>query len=106
MDTVADVDAAATDPIPRVPLSDFQRDAAEHIKRLKVTGDVAALTVDGRPEVVVLSVAAYQHLLDEAESAYSLDRVRQGLADVDAGRVQPAAVVFDELYARFGIKRP
>ena len=91
--------------VPTVPLADFQRNAPEHVTRLKATGEPEVLTVDGRPEVVVQSAASYQALLDDAELAHSLQRIRLGLADLEAGRVQPANVVFDELFARFGIDR-
>lgn len=88
-----------------VPLADFQQNPAEHITRLKATGEPEVLTVDGRPEVVVQSAESYQTLRDEAELAYSLQRIRLALADVEAGRVQSADVVFDELAARFNIGR-
>src|SRR3712207_7362838 len=40
------------------PLSDFTRDAAAAIRRLKETGQPEVLTVDGKPAVVVQDAAA------------------------------------------------
>lgn len=45
-------------------LSDFQRNAREHIERLKRTGRPSVLTVNGSAEIVVQDVASYQEVLD------------------------------------------
>ncbi len=103
MDTVADAAVKAADAIPRVPLADFQRDAAGHVSRLTQTGEPAILTVDGRPELVVQSAAAYQALLDDLDLARSTEAIGRSLDDVRAGRVRPAEEVFQELAAQFGI---
>ena len=104
MDNAAD--AIAVDPIaviPRVALADFHRDPADHVARLSRTGEPEVLTVDGRPELVVQSTAAYQALLDKAESVDSLQAIRQSWDQMQAGCTRPAEAFFREFAAEHGI---
>jgi prevent-host-death family protein len=53
-----------------IPLTDFKRRTSEYLERLKETGGPLVLTVNGKPEVVLLDPAEYQKivkLLDPAE---------------------------------------
>ena len=45
---------------------------------------------NGKAEVVVQEAEAYQHLLDIAAHADAAEGIRQGLEDVEKGRVRPA----------------
>lgn len=47
-----------------VPLTDFKRRTTEFVERLKRTGGPMVLTVNGKPEIVVLDPAAYQRMRD------------------------------------------
>jgi prevent-host-death family protein len=51
-----------------VSLTDFQRNAKQHIERLRDTGKPQILTVNGRAEIVIQDAASYQRLLDQAEA--------------------------------------
>ena len=51
------------------PLSDFKRKTGELLDHLKGTGRPILLTLNGRPQVVVLDAAAYQRMLDELQEA-------------------------------------
>ena len=95
--------AIASTAAPTVPLADFQRDAADHVARLKQSGEAAVLTVDGRPELVVQSAAAYQALLDKVESIEALEAIRQSWHQMEAGRTRPAEAFFREFAAARGI---
>jgi PHD/YefM family antitoxin component YafN of YafNO toxin-antitoxin module len=53
---------------------------------LKETGDLVVLTINGKAELVVQDAAAYQKLRQLAEEARVLDGIRQGIADMNAGR--------------------
>jgi PHD/YefM family antitoxin component YafN of YafNO toxin-antitoxin module len=55
-------------------LSDFQRNAKDHIRKLKRSGKPAVLTVNGEAEVVVQSAEAYQKLLDDPDHTRVLQR--------------------------------
>jgi PHD/YefM family antitoxin component YafN of YafNO toxin-antitoxin module len=60
-------------------LSDFQRNAKDHIRKLKESGKPAVLTVNGEAEVVVQSAEAYQKLLDDRELLNSIRSISRGL---------------------------
>jgi len=45
------------------PLTDFNRNAKAHLKRLRRTGRPELLTVNGKAEVVVQSAPAYERLI-------------------------------------------
>jgi len=87
------------------PLTTFRNNSVKMIKQLKKTGRPIVLTVNGKAEAAVLSAAALQHLLDLAALADEREGVRQGDADVAAGRVRPADEVFAEMRARYAIPR-
>jgi PHD/YefM family antitoxin component YafN of YafNO toxin-antitoxin module len=71
-------------------LSDFQRNTKTHITRLKKSGEPAVLTVNGQAELVVLSAAAYQKLVDEMELLENLAAIQQGMAEAEKGEGMPA----------------
>ena len=66
-------------------LSDFQRNARDHIRKLKKTGKPVVLTVNGQAEVVVQSAEAYQKLLDNQELLESLRGISRGLEQAKRG---------------------
>lgn len=84
-------------------LSDFQRNAREHIERLKKTGRPQVLTVNGKAEVVVQDAASYQKLLDLVEHAETIAGIRRGLDDISAGRTRSAKAFLEEMQSKLGI---
>jgi len=46
-----------------VPLTDFKRKTCEFLERLKETGGPLVLTVNGKPEVILLDPAEYQRIV-------------------------------------------
>ena len=66
-------------------LSDFQRNAKDHIRKLKASGKPAVLTVNGQAEVVVQSAAAYQKLLEDHELLDSIRSISRGLEQAKRG---------------------
>lgn len=87
------------------PLAAFRENPAELIDQLKATHRAITLTIDGKPEVILLHPAEYQRLLDLAALANEDEALRQGLEDIAAGRTRPAREVFDELRKEYGIPR-
>src|SRR3954462_13639800 len=85
-------------------LSEFQRNARAHIRRLKKTGKPEVLTVNGRAEVIVQDAASYQRLLDDLEEAQSLRDVRVGLEQANRNEGRPMRKVLEEIAARAGVK--
>jgi prevent-host-death family protein len=49
------------------PLSDFRRRTPQFVRKLKETGRPMVLTLNGRPELVVLDATVYQRLLTRLE---------------------------------------
>ena len=87
------------------PLTTFRNNSVKMMKQLKKTGRPIVLTVNGRTEAVVQSSESYQRLLDIAAAADIHEAIRQGDADVAAGRTRPAAEVFAEMRTRHAIPR-
>ncbi len=54
-----------------LPLTDFKRRTNEFVDRLKSTHQPLVLTINGKPEIVVLDAAAYQRLHDRLEELES-----------------------------------
>jgi PHD/YefM family antitoxin component YafN of YafNO toxin-antitoxin module len=67
-------------------LTDFQRNASGHIKRLKDSGLPEVLTVKGRAELVVQTADAYQALVNRLELYESAAAITRGLHDISEGR--------------------
>lgn len=86
-------------------LSFFRRKAATFASLLKKNNRPLILTHKGKPELVVQSAAAYQHLLDLAARQDAMEGIRQGLEDATSGRTRPARAALAEFRARHGIPR-
>ncbi len=90
-------------------LTKFKRQTAEYLERLHESGEPLVLTVNGKAQVVVQDAAAYQKLLDaaaKAEREETIAAVREGLADVKAGRTKPARETLVKLAKKYGIRTP
>ena len=88
-------------------LTNFNRETPKYLTRLKKSGEPLVLTVKGKAELVVIDPATYQELVDEATASdkeQTLAAIREGLADLDAGRMVSAEEAFAELAQRTGLK--
>jgi prevent-host-death family protein len=81
-------------------LSNFKRETAKFVERLKESGQPVVLTINGKAELVVQDAASYQRLLNLAERIESLESLRQSLADADAGRTRPMRKAVKSLGSR------
>jgi len=87
-------------------LTSFKRQTAEYLERLQETGEPLVLTVNGKAQVVVQDAAAYQKLAEAAaktEREETIAAIREGLADVAAGRTKPARAALNRLAKKYGI---
>ena len=82
------------------PLTEFKRDTARFVSRLKDTGRPSVLTVNGRPELVVMDARAWQEVQDLLDYAGAVTGIRTGLEQARAGRGVRASTFFDEFAAR------
>ncbi len=76
-------------------LTDFKKNTPDFIRQMKETGEPIVLTINGKAELVVQGVDAYQKLREIVEEAQVLEGIRQGLEDMKAGRT----VSLDDLRA-------
>ena len=84
-------------------LSDFQRNAKDHIRKLKESGKPAILTVNGEAEVVIQSAEAYQKLLDDRELLDSIRGISRGLEQAKRGEGRPMREFLEALAKGHGI---
>jgi prevent-host-death family protein len=84
-------------------LSSFKRKSAEFIQQMKETGKPIVLTVNGKAEVVVQDAVSYQKLLDMMEYLEAIAGIKEGLADVNAGRTRSLADFQQAMQEKYGI---
>ena len=76
------------------PLTEFKRDTGRFVSRLKESGRPAVLTVNGRPELVVMDARAWQDMQDLFEYASAVAGIRKGLDQVRDAQGIRAATYF------------
>jgi prevent-host-death family protein len=87
-------------------LTNFKRQTSAYLERLHKTGEPVVLTVNGKAQLVVQDAGAYQKLIEAAAKAdreETVAAIREGLADVKAGRTKPARAVLKALGRKYGI---
>ena len=84
------------------PVTDFNRNTKQHIRRLKETGKPEILTVNGHAEIVVQSAEGYQKLVDAAELSESLAGIRRGLDQAKRGEGEPMRKFLKKLAEKHG----
>jgi len=79
------------------PLTEFKRDTARFAGELRASGRPAVLTVNGRPELVVMAAGAWQSLRDDIEAARTIATIRKGLDQAKRGKGTAARALFTRL---------
>lgn len=74
-------------------LTEFKRNTAEYMERLKHTGRPLVLTVNGKAEIVVQDAESYQEMIEAVEEARTL----RALANAKSGKGRPAREVLEEI---------
>ncbi|MBF0142958.1 MAG: type II toxin-antitoxin system Phd/YefM family antitoxin [Magnetococcales bacterium] len=77
------------------PLTEFKRDTAHFVARLRETGRPAVLTVNGKPALVVMDAEAWQETQDRIEYVRTVTAIRQGLLQARAGHGMEAVAFFE-----------
>ena len=70
------------------------------------TGKPVVLTINGKAEVAVQKEAAYQRIIEQparADREETIAAIKEGLADVKAGRTKPARTALRALAKEYGI---
>ena len=78
-------------------LTEFQRNAKEHIKRIKKNRRPLVLTVNGRAEVVVQDAQSYQELLDAIDQLEAIAAIEKGLEESRGGEGVPAREFLEKM---------
>ena len=73
------------------------------VEQLKATGQPMVLTVNGKAEVVVQDVSAYQRMLDLIDRAEAVIGIKKGLESMEKGEGIPADEAFDKFRKRHRI---
>jgi PHD/YefM family antitoxin component YafN of YafNO toxin-antitoxin module len=81
-------------------LSNFKRNTASFIDRLKGTKSPIVLTINGVSELVVQSAEGYQQLLDRIEYLETTAGIRQGLDELAAGQAVAAIPALEALRSK------
>ena len=84
-------------------VAEFQEDPQRFLRLLRAEHSHHTLTVEGKPEAVILAPAEYQRLLNLAADANVSEAIRQGTEDIKAGRSQPAGEFFAEFREKHGL---
>ncbi len=87
-------------------LSEFQRNAKEHIERLKETGRPEVLTVNGAAAVVVQDARSYQMMMEVVERAQAVEGIRRGLEQAKEGKTKPARKALERIRKKHDLPRP
>jgi len=72
------------------PLDEFKQNPAAVLDSLGRSHRPVILTENGEPRVVVQEAESYQRLLDTIDELECVAGIREGLADLEAGRLIPA----------------
>lgn len=81
-------------------ISNFKRQTAKLMKRMKKSGEPLILTVHGKPELVVQDAITYERWLEVIERAEAIVGIQQGLESMRRGEGKSIAEVFDGLNSR------
>ena len=84
-------------------LTEFRKNAKDHLDRLAETKEPEVLTVNGEARGVVLSPESYDELVADAEYARNLKAIRRGMDAVRNGETIPAKDVFAEVRDALGL---
>jgi prevent-host-death family protein len=84
-------------------LTTFRRRSGDFMKHLKKSKRPVVLTVKGKAAAIVQDAAAYQRLLDIAAKADAREGIRQGLAEIRAGKGRPLREFLAEFRAKNAI---
>ncbi len=85
------------------PLTAFKQNASGLLRQMQRTGRPIVLTRNGKAAAVAMDVESYRELIAEIDRLETIEGVRRGLEDVEAGRTRPFAEVRAELLRKHGL---
>jgi prevent-host-death family protein len=85
------------------PLTEFKRNTAGIVKKMKKTGRPLVLTVNGKAELVVQDAKTYEELRGRLDRLDAIEAIRQGLKDAEEGRIHDARTALERLGKKLGL---
>lgn len=85
-------------------LAEFKRDAEELLKSLKHADEPLVLTVKGKKEAIMFSMAAYRRLLKHIDRLETLEGLLKALRDVEEGRTISLEEFKAHMRQKYGIQ--
>ncbi len=85
------------------PLTEFQRNAKSHVRRLQRTRRPNLLTINGRAALVIQDAGAYQKLLDRLAEAEEVEALRVAFRELEEGKGRPLGEFMREFRAKHGL---
>ena len=82
--------------------TDHRENLRRDLDRVRETGRPLLVTTNGKACAVVLSPEAYDQLLEDAEYARNIQRIRESMQQFDEGKGIPV----DEVFAKLRKRRP
>jgi len=79
--------------------TDFRAHLRDHLDQRKTTSRPLFVTNNGETEAVVLSPAAFDELMDQADLAKSLAVLDRSMDDIKAGQTKPAKAALRDISA-------
>ena len=76
------------------PVSDFVRNYKTYMDRIKLTKNSEVLTVNGKPECVIVDAEVFQLMSDAYEKARFVQAVNEGIESMNRGEGKPAEEAF------------
>jgi PHD/YefM family antitoxin component YafN of YafNO toxin-antitoxin module len=96
-------DIALIDPRNVHSLTDFQRNAKQHLRQLRKSKQPALFTVNGRGAVVMLDAAAFVKLMRRLDDLDETASLQKGLLEMEQGQGRPVSEFAREFRAKHGI---
>ena len=87
------------------PLTEFKRNTTGLVRKMKRTKRPVVLTVNGKAELVVQDASSYQNMLERLDRLEAVEAIREGLKDVEEGRIQNAREALEALRTKLGLRR-
>lgn len=85
------------------PVSDFVRNYKTYLGRIKETGHPEALTINGKPEYVIMDAKTYSDIADEIERRRFIKAVKEGIDSMNSGNGKEASVAFAQIRSKLGL---
>ena len=84
-------------------LSDFQRNAKQHIVRMKENRRPLVLTINGKAEMVAVDVKSFQKMLEIIDRVEAVEGIRLGLESKRRGEGKPLEQFDKEMRKKYKI---